>query len=99
MTVVADLPLKSYEDRSAAAAAPCLLLVEPARDLRAAHSVVDFEDVASVYQSGVRTERNPDYDAAQARVREAEREARGAAPASSGSAIRCSIWSGFWSAA
>jgi hypothetical protein len=73
--VVADLPLKSYEDRSAAsAAAPCLLLVEPARDLRAAHSVVDFEDVASEYQSGVRSERNPDYDAAQARVRDAERD-------------------------
>ncbi|MGH6906067.1 MAG: hypothetical protein ACREIR_25385, partial [Geminicoccaceae bacterium] len=73
--VVADLPLKSYEDRSAAiAAAPCVLLVEPARDLRAAHSVVDFEDVASEYQSGVRSERNPDYDAAQARVRDAERD-------------------------
>jgi hypothetical protein len=72
--VVGDLPLPSFEDAGAAsAAAPCLLLVEPARDLRAAHRVVDLEDVASEYQSGVRSERNPDYDAAQARVRDAER--------------------------
>ena len=73
--VVADLPLKSYEKQAAAmAAAPCLLLVEPARELWAAHRVVDFEDVASAYQSSVRSERNPDYDAAQARLRDAERE-------------------------
>jgi hypothetical protein len=75
--VVADLPLQSFEDQGAAsAAAPCLLLVEPARDLRAAHRVVDLEDVASEYESGSRSEKNPDYDAAQARVRDAER-ARG----------------------
>jgi hypothetical protein len=36
--------------------------------------------VASIYQSGVRSERNPDYDAAQARLREAERESRGGGP-------------------
>ncbi|MGH6900440.1 MAG: hypothetical protein ACREJ5_28480, partial [Geminicoccaceae bacterium] len=79
--LVADLPLKSYEDRSAAAAAaPCLLLVEPARDLRAAHRVVDFEDVASEYESGVRSEKNPDYDAAQARVRDAERDSNQRGP-------------------
>jgi hypothetical protein len=75
VSLVADLPLSSYEDQDAAAgAASCLLLVEPARDLRAAHRVVDFEDVASVYQSSTRSERNPDYDAARLRVREAERE-------------------------
>jgi len=79
--VIADLPLKSYEDRSAAmAAAPCLILVEPARNLQAAHRVVDFEDVASEYQNAVRSERNPDYDAAQARVREAERDGRSGGP-------------------
>jgi S1-C subfamily serine protease len=79
--VIADLPLKSYEDRGAAmAAAPCLLLVEPARNLRAAHRVIGFEDVASQYQSGVRSERNPDYEAAQARVREAERDSRSGGP-------------------
>ena len=79
--VIADLPLQSYADRGMAiAAAPCLLLVEPARNLQAAHRVVDFEDVASEYQTSVRSERNPDYDAAQARVREAEREGRSGGP-------------------
>jgi hypothetical protein len=79
--VVADLPLASYENQGAAtAAAPCLLLVEPARDLRAAHRVADFEDVASVYQSSVRSEKNPDYDAAQARLRDAERGTRSGGP-------------------
>jgi hypothetical protein len=79
--IVADLPLKSYADRgAAAAAASCLLVVEPARDLRAAHRVVDFEDVASVYQSSVRSERNPDYDAAQARLRDAERASKSGGP-------------------
>jgi hypothetical protein len=78
--IVADLPLQSYADPGAAAAASCLLVIEPARDLRAAHRVVDFEDVASVYQSSVRSERNPDYDAAQARLREAERESKKGGP-------------------
>jgi hypothetical protein len=75
--LIADLPLDSYEDRAAAtAAAPCLLLVEQPGDVHAAHRVVDFDTVASEYQSGVRSEKNPDYDAAQARVREAERETK-----------------------
>jgi hypothetical protein len=79
--LVLDLPLDSYEDQgSAAAAAPCLLLVEQPSDLRAGHRVVDFQNVASLYQTGVRSERNPDYDAAQARLREAERESRGSGP-------------------
>ncbi len=73
--LIADLPLESYEDQAAAAAAaPCLLLVEQPSDLRAAHRVIDFQNVPSLYQTGVRTERNPDYDEAQASVREAERE-------------------------
>ena len=75
--LVADLPLESYEDQAAAAAAaPCLLLVEQPSDLRAAHRVVDFQNVASLYQTGVRSERNPDYDAAQASLKEAERESK-----------------------
>ena len=79
--LVADLPLNSYEDQaSAAAAAPCLLLVEEPSDVRAAHRVVDFQTVASQYQSAVRTERNPDYDAAQARLKEAERETKRRGP-------------------
>jgi hypothetical protein len=76
--LVLDLPLDSYEDQgSAAAATPCLLLVEQPSDLRAGHRVIDFQNVASDYQSGVRSEKNPDYDAAQARLREAERESKG----------------------
>jgi hypothetical protein len=72
--LIADLPLDSYEDQgTAATAASCLLLVEQPGNVRAAHRVVDFQTVASEYQSGVRSEKNPDYDAAQARLREAER--------------------------
>jgi hypothetical protein len=79
--LVADLPLESYEDQAAAAgAAPCLLLVEQPSDLRAAHRVVDFQNVASLYQTGVRTERNPDYDAAQASLKEAQRESKRRGP-------------------
>jgi hypothetical protein len=75
--LVADLPLDSYQDQGAAAtAAPCLLLVQQPGDVRTAHRVIDFQNVASLYQSGVRSEKNPDYDAAQARVREAERESK-----------------------
>src|SRR5262245_26347997 len=43
--LLADLPLESYEDQAAAAAAaPCLLLVEQPSDLHAAHRVVDFQN-------------------------------------------------------
>lgn len=79
--VVADLPLQSYDDQTAAAAAaPCLLLVGQPGEVRSAHRVVDFQTVASEYQSGVRSEKNPDYDAAQARLREAERETKRRGP-------------------
>jgi hypothetical protein len=74
--LVADLPLDSYEDQGAAAAAPCLLLIEQPGDVRAAHRVIDFQNVASLYQTGVRSEKNPDYEAAQARLKEAERESK-----------------------
>jgi hypothetical protein len=75
--LVADVPLESYEDQAAAAAAaPCLLLVEQPSDLRAAHRVIDFQNVASLYQTGVRSERNPDYDVAQANLKEAQRESK-----------------------
>lgn len=79
--LVTDLPLEAYEDQAAAAAAaPCLLLVGQPSEVRAAHRVVDYRRVASEYQSGVRSEKNPDYDAAQARVREAERGTRARRP-------------------
>lgn len=79
--LVEDLPLLVYDNRGvAAAAAPCLLLIEPARELRTASRVIDFQDVASLYQSTVRTERNPEYDAARTRLREAERESKSSGP-------------------
>jgi hypothetical protein len=79
--LILDLPLDAYEDQgAAAAAAPCLLLVEQPRDLRTGHRVIDFQNVASLYQTGVRSEKNPDYDAAQARLKEAERESRSGGP-------------------
>ena len=79
--LVLDLPLSSYEDQAAAAVAgPCLLVVEQPSDLRAEHRVIDFQNVASLYQTGIRSEKNPDYDAAQARLREAERESRNGGP-------------------
>jgi hypothetical protein len=79
--LVEDLPLPQYDNRgAAAAAAPCLLLVEPARELRTASRVIDFQDVASLYQSTVRTERNPEYDAARTRLREAERDSKSSGP-------------------
>ncbi len=55
---------------------PCLIQIGPAREQEAEHRVVGREEVASVYQSGVRTVKNPDYDAAEARLRKAERAAR-----------------------
>lgn len=79
--IIADLPLQSYDDQTAAAAAaPCLLLVGQPGEVRSTHRVVDFQTVASEYQSGVRSEKNPDYDAAQARLREAERETKRRGP-------------------
>ena len=79
--LIADLPLDSYEEKgTAATAAPCLLLVEQPGNVRAAHRVVDFQTVASQYQSGVRSEKNPDYEAAQARLREAQRETKKRGP-------------------
>ena len=42
--------------------------------------MVDFHTVASEYQSAVRSEKNPDYDAAQARLKEAERETKRRGP-------------------
>jgi hypothetical protein len=78
--LVADLPLDAYEDQAAPAGVPCLLLVEQPGEVHAAQRVVDFATVASEYQSSVRSERNPDYDVAQARVNEAERETKRRGP-------------------
>ena len=79
--VTADLPLEVHERRDAARlTAPCLLLIEPARDQRVGHRLVGRDLVRSLYQNGLRSERNPDYDAAQLRVRQAERGAKDDGP-------------------
>jgi Trypsin-like peptidase domain len=81
VNVTADLPLEVHERRDAAGlTAPCLLLIEPARDQRVGHRLVGRELVRSLYQNGLRSERNPDYDAAQLRVRQAERDAKDDGP-------------------
>jgi hypothetical protein len=74
VTLTADLPLEAHEPTDPAiASASCLLLVEPARDQRVGQRPIGHETVRSLYESGTRSERNPDYDAAQLRLRQAER--------------------------
>ncbi|HSA80508.1 MAG TPA: trypsin-like peptidase domain-containing protein [Geminicoccaceae bacterium] len=81
VAISADLPLEVHERADAAAlAVPCVLQIEPARDQRVGHRLVDRATVRSLYENGVRSERNPDYDLAQMRVRQAERELRDDGP-------------------
>ena len=79
--VAADLPL---EMRDAAAAAglgvPCVVQIERPYDQRAEHRVLGQEVVRSLYQSGVRSEKNPDYQVAEARLRQAERQLKDDVP-------------------
>ncbi len=76
-SVTTDLPPDLYQHNAAATPdAPCLLSVERPQDLRVQHRILARDQVRSLYQSGVRTERNPDYDLAQAHVRDAERRAK-----------------------
>ncbi len=81
VTVTADLPLELHERTDPANLdAPCLLLVEPARDQRVGQRLIGRETVRSLYETGVRSERNPEYDAAQLRVRQAERATKEKTP-------------------
>ena len=81
VTLAADLPLAVHERSELAELdAPCVLMIEPPRDQRVGHRATGRETVRSFYENGVRTERNPDYDLAQLRVRQTEREARGDGP-------------------
>ncbi len=75
--IAADLPLEVHQrDAAHAVEAPCLLMVEQPRDQRSGHRLIGRETVRSFLQSGVRSERNPEYDAAQLRLRKAERAAK-----------------------
>jgi Trypsin-like peptidase domain len=72
LPIEADLPL-ALDD----AGARCVLRIGPPREQSAAHRAVDVQDVRSAYQSGLRSERNPDYDATQAALRDAKEDAEG----------------------
>jgi hypothetical protein len=76
LPIEADLPL-AVDDAVAAGGARCLIRIGPAHDQSAAHRAVDVQDVRSAYQSALRSERNPDYDAAQLAHREAKEDAEG----------------------
>ena len=81
VTVAADLPLEVHERTDPAIVqTPCLLLVAPARDQRVGQRLISQDSVRSLYQSGERAERNPDYDAAQLRLRQAEHAAKNDGP-------------------
>ena len=75
LPIEADLPLAI--DDPGAAGARCVLRIGPPRDQSAAHRAVDVQDVRSAYESGLRSERNPDYAAAQLAHREARDDAKG----------------------
>jgi hypothetical protein len=74
--IEADLPLM-VEDASPTGHARCIIRIGPARDQHAEHRAVDVEDVRSAYQSALRRERNPDYDLAQLKHRQAKDDAKG----------------------
>ena len=76
LPIETDLPL-ALDDAGAATEAHCLIRIGPAKDQSAAHRAVDIQDVQSAYQSALRSERNPDYDAAQLAHREAKENAEG----------------------
>lgn len=81
VAITADLPLEVHEGTDAAMLGiPCVILVEPARDQRVGHRPISRDTVRSLYQSGVRSEKNPDYDVAQVRVRQAERDLKDDGP-------------------
>ncbi len=74
LPIEADLPLAPD---NTPAAAGCVIRIGPAHDLRAAQRAVDVQDVSSFYQTATRNERNPDYDAAKLKLREAKEHAKG----------------------
>ena len=76
LPIETDLPL-AIDDAGPAGGARCVLRIGPAHDQSAAHRAVDVQDVHSAYQNALRSERNPDYDAAQLAHREAREDAKG----------------------
>ncbi len=62
--------------RMAASEARCVIRVGEAIDRRSEHRVLGREQVRSRYKSGTRSEKNPAYDVAKARLRQAEKAAK-----------------------
>jgi len=74
-----DLPIPVYRPGDPkASSAPCLIEVGPAHAIDAQEQALATEKVRSAYQTGTRSENNPKYDVAKARVRQAERRVKDA---------------------
>ncbi|MGI9436148.1 MAG: hypothetical protein ACR2Q4_15195, partial [Geminicoccaceae bacterium] len=69
-------PAESLADAPAELEARCLLRSGEARDHLGRHRALGREQVRSEYESGSRREPNPAYDAAKARLKQAERDAK-----------------------
>ncbi|MGI9433269.1 MAG: hypothetical protein ACR2Q4_00295, partial [Geminicoccaceae bacterium] len=69
-------PAESLADAPAELESRCLLRSGEARDHQGRHRVLGREQVRSEYESGSRREPNPAYDAAKARLKQAERDAK-----------------------
>ena len=75
--IIADLPPHLVDGSpDNAGTKPCVLQLGLPQAQRGAHRALRYEEVASAYQSGVRSEKNPDYEIAQAQLRQAERDAK-----------------------
>jgi len=78
---VPDIPIEVDLPLAVVATGPpdgarCVLRIGPAHGQTAAHRAVDLQDVHSAYQSSLRSERNPEYDAAQLSHRRAKDRAK-----------------------
>ncbi len=75
--IIADLPPHLVDGSSDGTRdKPCVLQLGVPQAQRGAHRTLRYEEVASAYQSGVRSEKNPDYEIAQAQLRQAERDVK-----------------------
>ncbi len=68
-----QLEVAGLQAPSGDSASRCLIRLGETEDHRAEHRVLSREQVRSSFQSGSHREKNPAYDAAQARLRQAER--------------------------
>lgn len=78
--VSADLPLEIRASARSSTLEPCAIEIGRPRDLEVERQTVAREQVASAYQTGARSERNPEYELAKARVEQLERQAKQRGP-------------------